>query len=112
MDKRINRLLFFWLPLLILYLYAFNIVLEIDIAKFIFNQLPLWGWLIVYFAFMFAIKFYLKSSKSAAISDGVTSKFFGANSDIVIVFFFSVVSFILVMMLVGSSMESAINFIN
>ena len=111
MTKRLDRLLFFWIPVLALYLYAFNAILEVNIIKDFFNALPLWGWLLGYFIIMVLTKIYLKSFSSQE-DDGVddyTAKTMRINSDIIIIFIFSVISFILVMLLLGNSLSSAMN---
>ena len=109
MQNRYDRLLFFWVPILVVYLYIFNLILEINLVKKFFSTLPIWGWLIVYFAVMFIIKHYLKSFGS---DDGekidYTAKNIKVNSDIVLIFLFSVISFALVMYLLGNSLESAL----
>lgn len=113
MTKKSNRLLFFWLPMLALYLYAFNVVLEVDIVKKIFNTFPLWGWLIGYFVIMVLTKVYLKSfsSEKEEYTDDYAARTMKINSDIIIVFLFSVISFVLIMLLLGNSLDSAMNLL-
>jgi len=111
MSKKLNRLLFFWFPILALYLYAFDVALEVDIVKNIFNALPLWGWLIGYFIILALTKVYLKSfpSKEEEYANDYTARTVKINSDIIIVFFFGVISFVLIMLLLGNSLDSAMN---
>ena len=111
MTNKMNRLLFFWVPVLALYLYAFNVVLEVDLIKKIFSTFPLWGWLVGYFIIMILTKIYLKSisSKEEDETDDYTARTMKINSDIIIVFLFSVISFILIMLLLGNSLDSAMN---
>ena len=108
MNNKLDRVLFFWLPILIVYLYVFNLVIEFHIIKNFFGTFPIWGWLIIYFAAMFLVKFYLKAFKSEDDSKtDYTARAVGVNSDVAIVFIFSVISFMLVMILLGRSLESA-----
>jgi hypothetical protein len=109
MHNKFDRLLFFWIPILVVYLYIFNFILEINIIKDFFKTLPVWGWLIVYFAVMIIIKHYLKSfGTNDDDRDDYTAKNLKVNSDIILIFLFSVISFALVMYLLGSSLESAL----
>lgn len=112
MSKKINRVLFFWLPILALYLYAFNAVLEVNIIKKIVNYFPLWGWLVLYFITMILVRFYLKSiakEHEEEQVDDYTEKTMKVNSDIILLFLFSVISFVLIMLLLGRSLNSAMN---
>lgn len=113
MSKKLNRLLFFWFPMFALYLYAFNVVLEVGIVKKIFNAFPLWGWLIGYFVILVLIRIYLKSfsSEEEEYTDDYTARTMKINSDIIIVFLFSVISFVLIMLLLGNSLDSAMNLL-
>jgi hypothetical protein len=111
MTKRLDRLLFVWIPVLALYLYAFNAILEVNAIKAFFNALPLWGWLIGYLVIMALTKVYLKSFsiREDEKTDDYTARTMRINSDIIIVFIFSVISFVLVMLLLGNSLSSAMN---
>jgi uncharacterized protein with PQ loop repeat len=111
MNNKVNRLLFFWIPILVVYLYVFNLVLEIDIIKKFFGTLPIWGWLMVYFIVMFFIKHYIKSFSTEEDSKtDYTANVLRVNSDIILLFIFSIISFALVMYLLGESFESALTW--
>lgn len=88
MSKRLDRLLFFWIPVLALYLYAFNAVLEINIVKNFFNTLPIWGWLAGYLIIMALTKIYLKSfseNENNEINDDYAARTMRVNSDIIVI---------------------------
>lgn len=110
MDNKLDRLLFFWLPILSVFLYSFSLVLEINLIKKAFSALPIWGWLTAYFVILFLVKKHLKSlnPKDDPRND-YTAKAVNVSSDVIIVFIFSIISFVLIMILLGNSLESAIN---
>ncbi len=103
-----KRFFLIWFPILFLYFYTFCIVLDLGYFNRYFSVLPIWGWLVMYFITIFLIKlFFKKDFLEHAENIQLINKrkkdvnLFGIESDIFLLFIFSLLTFAFIMFSAG-----------
>lgn len=114
--KKLDRLLYTWTPLLLVYLYAFSVSLKTSIISQSFLALPFWVWIILYISILISLKILGNKYAITLVSEEVTKKDKSLidiiESDIFIFFIFSVLSFALIILITANKLSLIFKPIN